>query len=155
MAVGNLKGNRTPEIIVGNGAGGNGRVELFGSTGKRFRSFRAFNDRSAVHVTAKDVDRLGVDKIVTSPSASSEHRWRVWDADTNQFDEVMENDPDLANGFFVARRAANKRLWIQIAKVSPAANRSDHWIVRIPWRWPDLRRQSLTAAKTDASSRIG
>jgi hypothetical protein len=49
-----------PEIIVGNGAGGRSRVEMYVAAGTRFKSFTAYSsteDRNApVHVAAKNID---------------------------------------------------------------------------------------------------
>ncbi len=107
VAVGNLQGTATPEIIVGNGAGGRGRVELFDAGGTRFKSFTAYGNgegrNAPVHVAAKNVDLDIVDEIITGQGGnSSSDNLRLREADASLIDEILQTEPEFTRGFFVA-----------------------------------------------------
>jgi hypothetical protein len=108
VAVGNVRGDATPEIIIGNGANGRGRVEMYSATGSRFKSFSAYDDKSRnapVHVTTKNIDKDALDEIITGQGAFGGHsRLRSFNSDGTRADEVFEGSDDLLYdfGFFVA-----------------------------------------------------
>jgi hypothetical protein len=98
VAVGNVRGSDTPEIIAGSGIGGRGRVEMFNADGTRFKSFNAY----AVHVAVTNVDADAVGEVVTGEGPGGSLRRRAFDADLTLVDDILENDPDFRHGFFVA-----------------------------------------------------
>jgi hypothetical protein len=108
VAVGNVRGNSRPEIIVGNGTQGRGRVEMFDSGGTRFKSINAYLGSGAprnapVHVAAKNVDSESLDEIITGQGApGSTGQLRSYDSDATLIDDVFAGEEDFANGFFVA-----------------------------------------------------
>jgi hypothetical protein len=108
VAVGNVRGDATPEIIIGNGANGRGRVEIYSASGSRFKSFTAYDDKSRnapVHVTTKNIDKDALDEIITGQGAfDGKSRLRTFNSDGTRADEVFEGSDNLRYdfGFFVA-----------------------------------------------------
>jgi hypothetical protein len=107
VAVGDVRGDSTPEIIVGAGVGGGGRVELFNADGTRFKSFTAYGSgegkNAAVHVAAKNVDADAVDEVLTGQGGStSSDLLRFRDSDASLVDEVLQSNDAFEFGFFVA-----------------------------------------------------
>jgi hypothetical protein len=107
VAVGDVRGNATPEIIVGAGAGGGGRVEMFNADGTRFKSFTAYGNgegkHAAVHVAAKNVDADAVDEVITGQGGSTSiDRLRFRNSDASLVDEVLQSNDAFEFGFFVA-----------------------------------------------------
>ncbi|MCC7083437.1 MAG: VCBS repeat-containing protein [Pirellulales bacterium] len=106
VAVGDLHGDATPEIIVGNGANGRGCVELFDANGSQFNSFTAYGDsegrNAPVHVAAKNVDADLVDEVITGQGgAGGSDLLRFRDSDASLVDEILQ-DENFGYGFFVA-----------------------------------------------------
>jgi hypothetical protein len=105
VAVGNVRGSDIAEIIVGNGTGGRGRVEMFNADGTRFKSFNAYasnGNNSAVHVAVTNVDADAGGEVVTGEGPGGSLRRRAFDADSTLVDDILEIDPDFRHGFFVA-----------------------------------------------------
>jgi hypothetical protein len=50
----------------------------------------------------KNIDDDPLGEIVTGQSTVSSRLRRIWDHDGTLVDEVLEDDPDFASGFFVA-----------------------------------------------------
>jgi hypothetical protein len=105
VAVGNVRGSDIAEIIVGNGIGGRGRVEMFNADGTRFKSFNAYpnsGQNAAVRVAVTNVDVDAAGEIVTGEGPGGSRRRRAFDADATLVDDIFENDLDFRHGFFVA-----------------------------------------------------
>ncbi len=107
VAVGNVRGDATPEIIVGNGVNGRGRVEMYNADGTRFKSFTAYNNgegrNAPVHVATKNVDLDALDEILTGQGApGSIGRLRSFNSDGTLVDDVFESEDDFQFGFYLA-----------------------------------------------------
>jgi hypothetical protein len=105
VAVGNVRGSSTPEIIAGSGVGGRGRVEMFNADGTRFKSFNAYaktGNNPAVHVAVQNVDADAYGEVITGEGFGGTRRRRSFEADGSIVDDIFENDPDFRHGFFVA-----------------------------------------------------
>ncbi len=106
VAAGDVHGDGTPKIIVGEGAGGHSLVSVFdGNTGDQLQSFRAFQPgfRGGVRVAAADVNGDGRSDIVTAAGPGGPPRVRGWDGlSLEQIDEFFAFDPNFRDGVFVA-----------------------------------------------------
>jgi hypothetical protein len=105
VAVGNIRGNSTPEIIIGNGRNGRSRVELYNADGSRFKSYSAYTDDSKnapVHVAAKEIDHDDALLEVVTGQGNGGRRRRTWQPDGSMIDNILENDNNFRDGFFVA-----------------------------------------------------
>jgi hypothetical protein len=107
VAVGNVRGDGRPEIIVGNGAYGRSRVEMYDAAGSRFKSLTAYatgEGRNApVHVAAKNVDLDLFDEVITGQgNPGSFGQLRSFNSDASLVDDVFEGEDDFQFGFFVA-----------------------------------------------------
>lgn len=80
VALGDVTGNRIPDLIVGAGPGGSPLVKVYdGNTGKELASFRAFEDafRGGVYVAAGDFNQDGRDDIIITPDEGGGPRVRI------------------------------------------------------------------------------
>jgi hypothetical protein len=107
VAVGNLRGTNTPEIIIGNGTNGRGRVEEYDSDGTRFKTISAYTDETKnapVHVAAKEIDHDdgALLEVVTAQGNGGGRRRKSWQPDATLIDDVLETDLDFQDGYFVA-----------------------------------------------------
>jgi hypothetical protein len=107
VAVGDTRGNATPEIIVGNGVNGRGRVEIYNANGTRSNSFTAYGEgegrNAPVHVAAKNIDADTLDEILAGQGApGSTGKLRSFDHDGTIIDDLLEGEGDFRFGFFVA-----------------------------------------------------
>jgi hypothetical protein len=108
LAVGNVRNTTIPDILVGNGARGRGRVEIYsGATTNRVNSFTAFDTgegRDApVHVAAKSININPFDEIIISQGApGSIGRLRAFGDIGVLEDEVFQGEDDFRFGFFIA-----------------------------------------------------
>lgn len=80
VAVGDVDGNDTTEIITGTGAGGGPQVRVFDAAGKVLGQFFAYakSFRGGVNVAIGDVDGNGTPEIVTGPGAGGGPQVRVF-----------------------------------------------------------------------------
>lgn len=107
VAVGDLNGDDSRDIVTGTGFGGGPHVRVFDRTGKElFREggFFAYNTgfRGGVHVTTADVDGDGADEIVTAPGFGGGPHVRVWRPDGTLVMEFFAFAPDMTQGITVA-----------------------------------------------------
>jgi hypothetical protein len=112
VAVGNLRGSETPEIIVGSGEDSTGRAQLFNADGSRFKTIKAYDDtdlHANVYVAAKDIDGNFIDgndeeflEVVTGRGFSGNHHLRTWQPDGELIDDLLVDDPEFFRGFYVA-----------------------------------------------------
>jgi hypothetical protein len=107
VAVGDVRGDTTPEIIIGNGIDGRGRIEMYNADGNRFKSVTAYNDgegrNAPVHVATKSVDADALAEVLTGQgSPGSIGRLRSFNDDGTIVDDVFEGEDDFRFGFFVA-----------------------------------------------------
>lgn len=90
VAVGDIDGDGTPEIIVGAaGAGNAAAVRVFafkgGAVSDTGINFIAYDNMSGVRVTAGDIDGDGIAEIITAPGGGSGAvKVRLWKADTSK-----------------------------------------------------------------------
>ncbi|MCC7085315.1 MAG: VCBS repeat-containing protein [Pirellulales bacterium] len=107
VAVGNVRGDATSEIVIGNGANGRGRVEMYDADGTRFKSVTAYNNgegrKAPVHVATKDIDADALDEALTGQgSPGSAGQLRSFDHDGTLVDDILEGEDDFRFGFFLA-----------------------------------------------------
>ncbi len=83
LAIGDLDGDGTQEIVVGAGAGSLPEVQVLGSDGSRRASFFAYakDFKGGVRVAVGDLDGDGIGEIVTSPGPGMEPLVRRFRAD--------------------------------------------------------------------------
>lgn len=84
VAVGDLNGDDTMEIVAGAGVGGGPHVRVFNKDGKVINpGFFAYDPafRGGVNVAAGDVDADGIDDIITGPGAGGGPHVRIYDRD--------------------------------------------------------------------------
>jgi hypothetical protein len=106
VAVGNIRGSATPEIIVGSGKSANGEVKLYNANGTRFKTINAYSDstiKGPVYVTAKEIDNIDATlEVVTAQGFTGNRHRRSWQPDGTLVDDVFENDAPFFRGYFVA-----------------------------------------------------
>lgn len=106
LAVGDLTGSGTPDIIVAADAGGGPRVQVLdGKSGAVLRDFFAFEPGFAggVRVAAADVNGDGKDDIVTAAGPGGGPAVRVFDGVTgNVLSTYYAYEPGFAGGVYVA-----------------------------------------------------
>lgn len=91
LAVGDLNGDGTGEIITGAGFGGGPHVRVFSGTGKIINNgFFAYTNtfRGGVFVAAGDTDGDGREEIITGAGPTGGPHVRVWSAQNNK----MQNE---------------------------------------------------------------
>ncbi|MEK7211022.1 MAG: S8 family serine peptidase [Patescibacteria group bacterium] len=80
LAVGDVKGDKNPEIILGTGAGGGPQVKIFSSGGKFLNEFWAFdkNRKNGVNVAVGDFLGFGTRQIAASEDRGGNSFVRFW-----------------------------------------------------------------------------
>lgn len=107
VAVGDIRGNSTPEIIVGSSTNTLGQIKLYNADGTRFKTINAYTDsgnkRGPVHVAAKDINQVDdLMEVVSAQGFTGNRHRRTWEPDGALIDDVLENDPSLFRGYFIA-----------------------------------------------------
>lgn len=115
VAAGDIRDNAAPEIVVGNGLEGRGRVEQYAANGDRLKSFTAYGAgegrKAPVHVAAKKFDGQMEGEIFTGQGpidslsavdTTISRLLRSFHPDGTLIDEVFEGEDDFQYGFFVA-----------------------------------------------------
>jgi hypothetical protein len=105
VAIGDVDGNGSKEIIVGAGNGGAPLVAIFdGATGKRVGSFFAYEAsfRGGVYVASGNVDGKGPDEIVTGAGFNGGPVVRVFNARGISVGGFFADEPGFRGGVTVA-----------------------------------------------------
>lgn len=105
VAIGDLNGDDTKEIIAGAGVGGGPHVRVFNKNGKLINpGFFAYDPafRGGVNVAAGDVDGDGKDDIVTGPGKGGGPHVRVYDRDGGMKSQFFAFDQSGTDGLDVS-----------------------------------------------------
>jgi hypothetical protein len=106
LAIGDVNGDGTPDIITAPGPGGGPDVRVLdGATGQLISEFMAYDPafRGGVYVAAGDLNKDGKAEIVTSPGAGGGPDVRIFDGATGQMThELLAYDPLFAGGVRVS-----------------------------------------------------
>ncbi len=101
VAIGDLNGDGTNEIIAGAGVGGGPHVRVFNKDGKVINpGFFAYDPafRGGVNVAAGDVDGDGTDDIITGPGAGGGPHVRIFDRNGQMRSQFFAFEASGANG---------------------------------------------------------
>ncbi len=104
VAVMDLNGDGTKEIITGAGAGGGPHVRVFSRDGESLTGgFFAYSDdfKGGVDVTVGNIDGRGDKEIITGPGKGSEPEVRVFSKDGKLMKKFMAYGMDLKSGIKV------------------------------------------------------
>jgi len=104
VAVGDVDGDGTAEIVAGAGPGGPPLVRVFALDGTRKASFYAFDPlfSGGVYVAAADVDGDGTAEIVTGAGQGGGPEVRVFDANGKQLSSFNAYESSFTGGVHVA-----------------------------------------------------
>ncbi len=104
VAIGDVMGTPSPEIVTGAGPGYAPRVRVFSTEGELLREFNAYGEAfgGGVSVAVANVDGLTQNEIVTGPGFGGGPNVRVFDADGGIKREWMAYDPNFTGGIHVA-----------------------------------------------------
>ena len=106
VATGDLDGDLQREIITGQGAGGNARVNYFsGQNYQRLGSFLAYGQSftGSVRVGAADYYGTGIQNLITGAGAGGGPQVNVYDSNNNVVDSFFgANDPSFTRGIYVS-----------------------------------------------------
>ena len=111
VAVGDVNGDDTADIVTGTGPGGGPHVKVFdGSTGAEIRSFFAFDPgfTGGIYVAAGDLNGDGAAEIVVGADAGGAPQVKVFDGATNAvIRSFLAYDVSFAGGVHVAAGDVN------------------------------------------------
>jgi subtilisin family serine protease len=105
VAVGNVDQDKRDEVIIGFDAGGEPRVKVFDADGTLLESFLAYDAdfRGGVRVAVGDVNRDGVDDIITAPGSGMSPVIKVFNKKGNTIvDSFTAFDGTFAGGTYVS-----------------------------------------------------
>ncbi len=104
VAVIDLNGDGTKEIVTGAGVGGGPHVRVFTKDGEPLTGgFMAYdkNFRGGVSVAVGDIDASGVKEIITGAGVSDEPLVRVFDRNGNLLKEFLSYEKNVKKGIRV------------------------------------------------------
>jgi len=109
LAVVDLNGDGTKEIITGSGAGGGPQVRIFNQDGKLLSSFFAYdkNSRGGVFVAAGNVDGQGASEIITGAGVGMLPEVRIFSQDSKLLKKFSAYDQDMRDGVMVSSADIN------------------------------------------------
>lgn len=112
VAVGDLNGDGTMEVIAGAGVGGGPQIRIFNANGKLLSSgWFAYDPkfRGGVQVATGDVNSDGKDEIVSGPGFGGKPEVKVWDDHGKQLGQTfMAFDPSNRGGVKVIVNDINR-----------------------------------------------
>ena len=109
VAVIDLNGDGTYEIITGAGVGGGPQVRIFNKDGKVLGGFFAYdkNTRNGVTITVGNVDGGAEKEIITGPGPGFQPQVRVWNKSGQLISEFLAFDKSLKSGIMVSAADVN------------------------------------------------
>jgi hypothetical protein len=105
VALGDLNGDGTVEVVAGAGVGGGPHVRVFNKDGKLINpGFFAYDPkfRGGVNVAVADIDGDGKDEIITGPGKGGGPHVRVFDKDGKMKAQFFAFEEAQSNGLEVA-----------------------------------------------------
>lgn len=105
VAVMDLNGDATKEIITGAGIGGGPHVRVFSKDGKPLiGGFFAYDDnfRGGVNVATGDLEGDGVKEIITSPGKGSESKIKIFSKEGELEKEFLAYEKNVSSGLLVS-----------------------------------------------------
>src|SRR5262249_6366732 len=104
VAVGTFQNGVVPEVVVGAGAGGGGRVEVYSQFGSlQIPAYvQESGSNAAVHVAAKTLSFSNYYDVVTGQGSGGSLHLRRYNIYSERLEDVFESEADFRHGFFVA-----------------------------------------------------
>ena len=104
VAIGDLNGDGTREIICAAGDGGGPHIRITNKHGKVINpGFFAYDEdyRGGAYVASGDINGDGIDEIITGPGAGLEPWVKIFDRDGNLFSEFLGASATQKNGLLI------------------------------------------------------
>jgi hypothetical protein len=152
VAVGDVNKDGVDEIITAPMAGGGPHIRVFDMNGKMISEFFAYQHDfyGGVNVAVGDVNKDGVDEIITAPMAGGGPHIRVFDMNGKMISEFFVYEHDFYGGVNVALGDVNKDGAEEIV-VAPMSNHSPEIKV---YTYNNRRKSSFFAYGADMISGV-